>query len=107
MPVLTVNPLEKGKAYYVATRSNREFYEIFLKNLCEEVGIEPVTEPQKDLEATERVNENGRFLFLLNHGEGELSVKLDQDGTEIIENQDYQAGDEILIRAKDVKIIRR
>ena len=107
MPVLTVNSLEKGKAYYVATRSNREFYEIFLKNLCEEAGIEPVTEPQKNLEATERVNENGRFLFLLNHGEGELRVKLDRDGTEIIENQDYQAGDEILIRAKDVKIIRR
>ena len=53
------------------------------------------------------MNENGRFLFLLNHGEGELRVKLDRDGTEIIENQDYQAEDEILIRAKDVKIIRR
>ena len=106
MPVLTVNPLEKGKAYYVATRSNREFYEEFLKDLCEEAGIMSVAEPQKNLEATKRVNENGGFLFLLNHGAEEIQVELEKDGTELLEKKEYRAGDRIVLKAKDVKIIQ-
>lgn len=106
MPVLTVNQFGKGKVYYVATRSNQAFYEEFLKNLCEEAEILPVAEPQKNLEATERVNENGRFLFLLNHGEEEIQVELEKDGTELLEKKEYHAGDRIVLKAKDVKIIQ-
>lgn len=106
MPVLTVNQFGKGKAYYVATRSNQAFYETFLKDLCEEAEIMPVAEPQKNLEATERVNENGRFLFLLNHGAEEIQVELEKDGTELLEQKEYHAGDRIVLKAKDVKIIQ-
>lgn len=106
MPVLTVNQFGKGKAYYVATRSNQAFYEEFLKDLCEEAEIMPVAEPQKNLEATERVNENGRFVFLLNHGAEEIQVELEKDGTELLEQKEYHAGDRIVLKAKDVKIIQ-
>ena len=105
MPVLTVNHFGKGKAYYVATRSNPEFYHTFLKEICDEGGITPVIEPQKNLEATERINENGRFLFLLNHGEEEIQVKLDRTGKELIRGKEYTSGEKVVLSKKDVKII--
>ena len=62
-------------------------------------------EPQKNLEATERINENGRFLFLLNHGEEEIPVKLDRTGKELISGKEYMSGEEVVLSKKDVKII--
>ena len=105
MPVITVNALGEGKAYYVATRSNPEFYRTFLKDICEEAAVKPVIEEQDNLEVTERVNENGRFLFLLNHGEEEIHVGLEYDGTELTTGKVYKAGEKVILTHKDVKII--
>ena len=107
MPVLTVNAFGEGKAYYVATRSNPEFYHTFLKDICEKADVNPIIVPQNNLEATERVNENGRFLFLLNHGEEAIRVGLEHNGTELITGKAYKAGEQVILAHKDVKIIWR
>lgn len=106
MPAITKNSFGKGEAYYVATRSDRAFYEKFIGTLCKEAGIRPVTEPQKNLEATIRSNENGRYLFLLNHGEEMLSVILEYSGKELISGNTYQAGEKAELPAKGVFILR-
>lgn len=106
MPAITKNSFGKGEAYYVATRSDRAFYEKFIGTLCKEAGIRPVTEPQKNLEATIRSNENGRYLFLLNHGEEMLSVILEYSGKELISGNTYQAGEKAELSAKGVFILR-
>lgn len=105
MPVLTVNHLGKGKAYYVATRSNAAFYRSFLSDLCQEAGVEPVITGPSGVEATVRVNDQGRFLFLLNHGTGEARVVLPYAGEELIIGEKLQPGQEVLIAGRDVKII--
>lgn len=106
MPAITKNSFGKGEAYYVATRSDRAFYEKFIGTLCKEAEIRPVTEPQKNLEATIRSNENGRYLFLLNHGEEMLSVILEYSGKELISGNTYQAGEKAELSAKGVFILR-
>lgn len=106
MPAITKNSFGKGEAYYVATRSDRAFYEKFIGTLCKEAGIRPVTEPQKNLEATIRSNENGRYLFLLNHGEEMLSVILEYSGKELLSGNTYQAGEKAELPAKGVFILR-
>ncbi len=105
MPVITVNILGNGKAYYVATRSNPEFYRTFLKDICEEAGVKPIIEEQDNLEVTERINENGRFLFLLNHGEKEIHVELEYEGMDLITGKAYKTGEKVILVNKDVKII--
>ena len=104
MPAITKNSFGKGEAYYVATRSDRAFYEKFIGTLCKEAGIRPVAEPQKKLEATIRSNENGRYLFLLNHGEEMLSVILEYSGKELLSGNTYQAGEKVKLPAKGVFI---
>lgn len=106
MPAITKNSFGKGEAYYVATRSDRAFYEKFIGTLCKEAGIRPVTEPQNNLEATIRSNENGRYLFLLNHGEEMLSVILEYSGKELLSGNTYQAGEKAELPAKGVFILR-
>ena len=106
MPAITKNSFGKGEAYYVATRSDRAFYEKFIGTLCKEAGIRPVAEPQKKREATILSNENGRYLFLLNHGEEMLSVILEYSGKELLSGNTYQAGEKVKLPAKGVFILR-
>ncbi len=104
MPVLTVNHLKKGKAYYVATRSNESFYHDFLADLCKEAGVKPVISGPADLEATERVNEQGRFLFLLNHGNEEIRIEMPYDGKDLLTGQIFKQGQEVALAGKGVLI---
>lgn len=107
MPVITENSFGKGSAYYIATASNESFYEKLLKDICEKAGVESVIDTPKGVEATIRENENGAFLFLLNHTEEEQSVNLILGGTDIIHNADYTDGDTVTLAAKDVVILRQ
>ena len=107
MPVLTVNSFGKGKAYYVAVRSDENFYRAFMKDLCKEAGAEAAAEPQEGLEAVVRVNDRGRYLFLLNHSDRTLEVPAPEAGTELLTGRTYEAGEKIVLEKKDVKIVRQ
>ncbi len=106
MPVLTCNMFGEGKAYYVATRSDESFYFDFLSDICKEAEIKPVTAPQPNLEATRRVNENGTFLFLLNHGTEEITIELENDGIELIRQRKVKAHEKVVLDKKEVWIIK-
>lgn len=107
MPVLTQNKFGEGKAYYVAARSNDEFYVDFLGGLCEELSIEPVANTPEGVEATVRENENGKFLFLLNHRNGTANVILEKGGEDILTNKSYKAGNRITLEKAGVAIIHQ
>lgn len=106
MPVITKNQFGQGHAYYIATRSSEEFYQHFLGNVCKECGIEGLLAPQEGLEVAMRENENGRFLFLLNHTDRMLQTELPEAGRGLLESKEYAAGDMAEIPAKGVQIIK-
>lgn len=107
MPVVTENSFEKGKAYYVATASDEEFYEHFLTDLCKKAEIEPSAVTPKGVEAALRENEKGLFLFLLNHTDKEQELEVSFNGTDLIRQSDYKKGDTLLLAAKDVVILQK
>lgn len=107
MPVLTRNNFGAGKAYYVAAHSSDEFYKDFLGEICDELAIYPVAEVPAGIEAAVRENTKGNFLFLLNHGDDEAEVTLDQAGIDLISGSSYQAGDKIRLERTGVAIIKR
>ena len=80
MPAITKNQFGDGRAYYVATRSSEEFYQTLMADICEECGVESLLAPQENLEVTMRRNENGRFLFLLNHADREQETVIKEAG---------------------------
>lgn len=107
MPVLTENDFGKGKAFYVAAGSGREFYAAYLADLCGSLGISPVLKAPEGIEAVVRENENGSFLFILNHNDADTAVTLADSGTDIITETAYAAGAQVTMAPKDVLILRK
>ncbi len=105
-PVLTKNAFGKGKAYYVGTRSSEEFYSNFLREICEELEIKPVACTPEGVEATMRKNDNGEFLFLLNHNSDSVMVRLEWGGTDILTGRQCMAGEPLMLPAAGVAIIQ-
>lgn len=106
MPAVTVNTFGKGKAYYVATRSDAGFYARFLQDVCAECGISPLLEHVQGVEAAMRENENGKFLFLLNHGDARAKVQIEHDCAELLTGGIVRGMTRIEIEPKDVKILK-
>lgn len=106
MPAVTVNTFGKGKAYYVATRSDAGFYARFLQDVCAECGISPLLEHVEGVEAAMRENENGKFLFLLNHGDARAKVQIEHDCAELLTGVTVRGMTRIEIEPKDVKILK-
>lgn len=102
-PVITENSFGNGKAYYVATATEEAFYRTFLRELCDKKGIVPVMETPEGVEAASRENENGKFIFLLNHTNEEKIVELPGEGTELI--SDTKVVGQLVLGAYDVKIL--
>lgn len=107
MPVLTRNTYGKGMAYYVGTRSDEAFYETFLRELCEEQEIRPVANAPAGVEVTVRENENGKFLFLLNHNQEAVTMPVEKAGVDILTGKQYEAGGQLKLSGAGTAIIRR
>lgn len=106
MPAVSVNEFGEGKAYYVATHSSEEFYQMFLQDICEDCKIKPLLESVEGVEVTERSNENGRFLFLLNHNETPVRIMIEKNCVDLLTGDEYLEGERIKIEARDVKILK-
>ncbi len=108
MPALTKNHFGKGKAYYVAARSNADFYFHFLEKVTKEAGVQPVCTSEKGMEATVRENENGRFLFLLNHTEEPKKAVIPVNGQVLVGEGNFKIPEngEIVIPGKDVILVQ-
>jgi beta-galactosidase len=66
-PAITRNAVGRGLAYYVGTQPEPAFLRSFLAEICVDCGVRPPMRVPAGVEATTRSNENGEFLFLLNH----------------------------------------
>jgi len=84
MPVLTKHAFGRGFGYYVATQSDEAFYRDYLQEICEEAGIRPIMDTPDTVEVTRRVNKEGTFIFILNHGDKIYQTTLPFAGTDLL-----------------------
>ena len=107
MPALTVNQYGKGKACYVATHSNEEFYQTFLDRRFSQNGIQPVHQTPVGVEAAVREHAGETYLFLLNHTAEEKTVVLEDHYEDLLQGQMYRRLDELVLEKKGVRLLRR
>ena len=106
-PVLTRNFFGQGKAYYVGTRSDDNFYRRFLGEVLQQAGIYPVMDTPTEVEAAERQNGNGSYIFLMNHGTEEQKIAVTKKLVELRSGQVYDVGEMILLPGRDVKVFSK
>lgn len=106
MPVITKCNMGAGEAYYIATRSNEAFYKTFMKQICDVHEIKPEAKVPEGIEAVRRKTDDSQFLFLLNHSEEEKKAVVEEDCFEILTGKEYNKGDTVLLKKKDVAILQ-
>lgn len=81
MPAVTVNRFGSGTAWYVATSPDAAFLGGFMRNLCADAGIRPAIDGgEEGVEASVRVKDGKRTLFLLNHNRIAASADVGDGG---------------------------
>lgn len=101
--LITANDFGSGKAYYVGASSDEDFYDAFVEKVTKEKGIEGLCDSPAGVEVTIRENENGKFYFVINHNNEEVSVTLPFAGVDIL--SDKEVGGCVTLVPKDVKVI--
>ena len=106
MPALTKNTYGKGSAYYVATRSGKEFYHDFLTKVLKEAGVtDGLTLPQ-GVEGTVRENEKNRYIFLLNHTQDEKEIIIRNASVDLLTGKAYKKDDRMKLPTVGVAILK-
>lgn len=105
-PVITRNAFGAGQAYYVGTRSDQAFYEVFLKKIFAEAGVDPVMHVPEGIEATMRENAKSRTLFLINHKADSVEVVLDRSCRDLLGEKSYEAGDIVELEQMGVLVLQ-
>ena len=88
----------------MATRSSQEFYHDLIKRLARDAGVEELWSPVPQVEVCERQNEEGKFLFFLNHGREDAELTLEKAGIWIQKGKPYEKGAKIWLKGKDVMV---
>ena len=129
-PVITKNSFGEGKAYYIGASSDEAFYDSLIKDITEEKGITGVMDPLKKdgkavaaaeadeedkndgtgiafdkLDVTRRYGDGKCYTFIVNMTAEQQNIELDIDGTELLSDTVYSAGDKLTLDPKDVMII--
>jgi beta-galactosidase len=77
-PALTRNRLGKGTAYYVGTRLGSEAMNTFLAGILDEQALRPSLNAPAGVEVVRRSADARSYVFILNHSEDPVEVKLDR-----------------------------
>ncbi|QNN53629.1 beta-galactosidase [Nocardioides mesophilus] len=83
-PAVTRNAYGDGVAWYAAVRTDPQTTADLLRRVCAEAGVAAALPVPPGVEAVVRQDEQHRFLFLLNHTDGEVSVPLPEPGEDLV-----------------------
>ena len=106
MPALTVNDYGDGKAYYIATSSDSDFYYTFFERLAVELNIPSLGEAPKDVELTFRSKGSNNVIFALNHSFENKCFKIWSDATDLLTGEEFRANEEIWIGNMGVRVLK-
>ena len=103
-PAITRNAFGRGLAYYVGTQVELDFLRRLLVDICEETGIRPPLKVPVGVEVVTRENENGRFLFLLNHTTSPQLIDMAAlEGADLLTGE--PTGPQIQLAPRDARVI--
>jgi beta-galactosidase len=105
-PAITRHRSGEGHAWYAATHLDAAGVEWVVARALADAGVGSAYGFTRGLEAVERHRDDTTYLFLLNHGESEVSVEVDRDGRSLLDGRDVTRGETLVLAPTDVVIVR-
>lgn len=102
-PTITVNQFGRGYAYYVASSSNQNFFNVFIGDVMERHSQIQSMICGKGLDIKERLNGDKRLFFVMNPGSD--SIKAELNGVLINALTGEKVKEKLLIEPKDVVLL--
>jgi beta-galactosidase len=90
-PAVTRNVYGEGAAYYLGTRPELRYTKALLQRVCEETGVRPAAEVPPGVDAVRRRTEDASFLFLLNHNNETVEIRLPNPGRDLITGTEHDS----------------
>lgn len=90
-PAVTRNVFGDGVAYYLGTRPEDRYTKLLLKSICEEAGVRPTVEAPPGVDAVRRKTVDASFLFVLNHNEEAVEVRLPSPGRDLLAGTEHDS----------------
>ena len=94
-PAVTRHGFGDGVAYYLGTRPEERYTKLLLERACREVSMQPPLEVPPGVEVVRRRTGEASFLFVLNHNDESVGLRLKGPGRDLLTGTD-QAGELIL-----------
>ena len=107
-PALTVNAVGKGKAYYIAARTDQTFQSSFYKQILKEAGINGALQTDLPAEVTAQIRTDGvnEFIFLMNFSNKTHTIRLDEHAyTDMLASDSVPCN--LLLQPYGVRILKR
>ncbi|MGI6672531.1 MAG: beta-galactosidase [Christensenellales bacterium] len=101
LPCLTVNQFGKGKAYYIATLPEARYLDRFV----DELKLDAPFKSSVGVEITKRVNENGSFIFCINHNSDSALIDFGQHSVSDCVNKERVTG-QITLAPHDCRVFK-
>jgi beta-galactosidase len=105
LPAIVSNSLATSKAWYFGCTPDRTLMAELLDQICVESGVAPIlVSLPVGVEVTKRINENGVFVFLLNHTNQTQRIEIGQQSTNLLDGNVYAGA--VDLEAGLVKILK-
>ncbi|MGI6652794.1 MAG: beta-galactosidase [Christensenellales bacterium] len=101
LPCLTVNQFGKGKAYYIATLPEAGYLDRFV----DELKLDAPFKSSVGVEVTKRANENGSFIFCINHNSDSALIDFGQHSVSDCVNKERVTG-QITLAPHDCRVFK-
>ena len=88
-PAVTRNVFGEGAAYYFGTRPEERYTRSLLERVCEEAGVRPTAEAPLGVDAVRRKTEEASFLFVLNHNEEAVEIRIPGPGWDLLTGTEH------------------
>ena len=91
-PIITSHRFGQGMAYYLGTRPDSNAMARVLKGVLSSSGVEPEADVPAGVEAVRRANGGKSYLFLLNHRDVGVDVRVVEAGVNLVDGASIHPG---------------
>jgi beta-galactosidase len=104
-PAVCRNSHGKGCVWYFGSRPEAALADLFTAEICGECGIKPVFPRQEGIEATLRIKEEKKFIFVLNHNNTETEIVIPFACKDLLTDKTFSADSRYVLPAAGVLIL--